>query len=76
MSEDLRAAMAEELEVEPKELTSERKLTEFENWDSVTALTFTVLLSEEAGVPIMPDEMKNLETIGDIEKLLDAKKAS
>jgi acyl carrier protein len=74
MSEELRTAIAEVLEVEPEELTSDRNLTDFENWDSVTALTLTVLLSDDAGVPILPEEMKGLETIGDIEKLLEAKK--
>lgn len=74
MSEELRTAIAEILEVEPEELASGRNLADFENWDSVTALTVTVLLSDEAGVPILPEEMKGLDTIGDIEKLLAAKK--
>lgn len=75
MNENLRAAIAEELEVEPSELTHDKILEEIEAWDSVTILTLLVLLSDEAGVDISPPEMVNLETYGDIEELILQKKS-
>jgi acyl carrier protein len=76
MNENLREAIAEELEVEPSELTNEKLLEEIEEWDSVTALTVVVLLSDEVGVPITPAEMAGLRTYGDIEALVMQKKSS
>lgn len=76
MNEVLKEAIADELNVDPSELTNDKLLEEIEDWDSVTALVLVVLLSDEAGVPITPAEMGCLRTYGDIETLVMEKKAS
>jgi acyl carrier protein len=73
MNEELKNTIAEELEVKPEELTSEMALDDIDNWDSVTALTIMVILSDELGSPVSPNEMRNLKTFGDIEKLVLSK---
>lgn len=73
MNEKLKLTIAEELEVEPEELTSEIALDDIDNWDSVTALTIMVILSDELGSPVSPNEMRHLKTFGDIEKLVLSK---
>lgn len=73
MNEELKNAIAEELEVDPEELTADKLLDDLDNWDSVTALTIMVLLGDELGVPVTPGEMKALKTFGDIEVLVEAK---
>lgn len=74
MSETVREAIANELEIDPSELTSDKLLDEIEAWDSVIALTLTVILSDELGMPVTSAEIKDLKTYGDIEKLLEVKK--
>jgi len=70
MNENLRELIAEELEVEPSELTNEVNLDDIEAWDSVTILTVLVILSDETGLEITPVEMGDLKTYGDIEALI------
>jgi acyl carrier protein len=73
MNEELKNTIAEELEVEPETLTLEMALDDIDAWDSVTALTIMVVLSDELGYPVSPNEMRNLKTFGDIEKLVLSK---
>ncbi|MHB1126552.1 MAG: acyl carrier protein [Bacillota bacterium] len=70
MKPELKAAIAEVLEVEPSDLDINTVLNEIDTWDSVIALTIMIMLGEEIGIPILPNEMKNLETFGDIEELV------
>lgn len=71
LSEDIKNAVAEILEIDPDELTSELLLETIEAWDSVAALTIMVLLGDELGTPVMPGEIKKIKTFGDIEKLVE-----
>jgi len=73
MNEDLKNTLAEELDIAPETLTSETVLDDIENWDSVTALTVMVILSDALGSPVSPNEMRNLKTFGDIETLVSSK---
>ena len=74
MNENLRDAIATELEIDASELSRDKLLSDIETWDSVMALTLTVIISDEVGVPVTPGEIKNLATYGDIEDLALAKK--
>jgi|TARA_B100001971_G_C18162201_1_gene522052 acyl carrier protein len=73
MNDALKNALAEEMEVDPMELTSEKVLEDIEAWDSVLALTIMVILGDELGAPVTPGEMANLVTFGDIESLASSK---
>ena len=52
MDDALRAAIAAELDVEPRELVAERSLAQFERWDSLTKLSVMVILGDALGKPI------------------------
>ncbi len=73
MNEDLKIAIAEALEVAPGELTSDKELNDIESWDSVMALMIMVILGDELGISVTPNEMKNVKRFGDIEQLVAAK---
>ncbi len=73
MDENLRAAIARELKVDPSELRADRSLSSFEFWDSVTALTLMVIFSDLLGATVEPLELVSLRTVGDIEALAAAK---
>jgi acyl carrier protein len=74
MDPSLKQTIADELGEAPDALTSETVLDDLQNWDSVTALTIMVVLSEAVGSPVTPDEIVALKTFGDIETLVAAKK--
>ena len=74
MDKEWKNAIAEELEIDPAELTDEMTLVDIENWDSVKALTVMVILGDETGTPMTPNEMENLKTFGDIEHFVTAKR--
>jgi len=74
MNGALRNAIAEELDVDPEELTSDKVLEDFETWDSVVVLTIMIILSDDLGLSVTPEEVKNLKTFGDIEKLVVSKR--
>ena len=76
MNENLKDTIADELGIESSELTNEKLLDEIESWDSVTLLTLSVIISDEAGTPITPIEMRELRTYGDVEALVEKKKAA
>ena len=74
MTDELKEAIAEQLEIAADKLTCEKVLTDIEAWDSVAALTIMIMVGDEMGVPVMPNEIKSLVTYGDIEKLVAKKK--
>ena len=74
MNEELKNAIAEELQVDPSILTTDKNLADLDGWDSVSALTIMVILGDEIGVPVLPNDMRMLVTFGDVEKLISSKK--
>lgn len=76
MNEELKNAIAEELQVDPSILTTDKNLADLDGWDSVSALTIMVILGDEIGVPVLPNDMRMLVTFGDVEKLISSKKGN
>lgn len=74
MLDTIKNAIANELGIDASELTTDKLLDDIETWDSVIALTVTVILSDEIGSPVTPGEIKNLKKYGDIENLVMEKK--
>lgn len=72
----LKQAIAGELQVDPETLTSDTLMSSISTWDSLTALTIMVLLSDAAGTPVTPDEITKIITFGDIEKIVAARTKS
>jgi acyl carrier protein len=75
MTEELKQAIAAELNVDPDELTSDKRLQDLEYWDSVMVLSLMVIIGEGVGKEVAPDEMLNLQTFGDIEALVASKQS-
>lgn len=73
MDESVKKAIAVELDVDPVALTSQTALESTPKWDSVTALTLMVIISDAVRMPIDPSEIAQLKTFGDIETLMSSK---
>jgi acyl carrier protein len=75
LNDELKRTIADELNVDPAELTSDKRLQDLESWDSVMVLVMMVILGNAAGKEILPDEMAELRTFGDIEALVARKQS-
>jgi acyl carrier protein len=75
MTDELKQAMAAELNVDPSELTSDTRLQDLEYWDSVMILSMMVIIGDSLGKEILPEDMMDLSTFGDIEALVASKQA-
>lgn len=75
MNDQLKREIADELNVDPAELTAGKRLQDLEYWDSVMILTMMVIIGESVGKEILPEEMIELQTFGDIEKLVASKRS-
>jgi acyl carrier protein len=75
VNEELKQAIASELNVDPAELTSDKRLQDLEYWDSVMVLSMMVIIGESVGKDILPEEMIDLRTFGDIEALVASKQS-
>jgi len=74
MDDDLREAIADELQEDPASLTSDRSLDSIPAWDSATSLAILVLMSEVLEVRLDPSSMVRVKTFGDLEALADSVK--
>jgi acyl carrier protein len=75
MNEQLKQAIADELNVDPDELTSDKKLPDIEDFDSVSLLMLMMIIGKAIGKDVSPDEMTDLQTFGDIEALVARKQS-
>ena len=75
MNDELKQAIADELNVDPAELTSDKSLSDLEDFDSVSILMLMVIIGRAVGKEISPDEMADLHTFGDIEALVASKQS-
>ena len=54
------------LELEVGEFTPETNLDNLEEWDSLAAISYVVMMDEEFGIVANPTDIKNFKTIQDI----------
>lgn len=54
------------LELEESDFTPETKLDDLEEWDSLAAISYVVMMDEEFGVVANPNDIKKFKTIQDI----------
>ncbi len=73
MNDELKRQIADELNVDPDELTSDKKLPDLEDFDSVSLLMLMMIIGKAVGQEISPEEMSKITTFGDIEALVAAK---
>lgn len=69
--EEVNAAIIEALEIEIEEFVADKKLEEYENYDSLALLTLMTLL-EDGGIVISADDLDTIECASDIYKLAGA----
>jgi acyl carrier protein len=67
--DELRALVAEILEIDPQSLRSEVELASLDNYDSVMLLSLMIRLDEGAGIKMTPGDVPSMRTYGDIEGL-------
>lgn len=65
--------MKETLDIEDRELSLEDKFRELPGWTSLAYLMTISMIDDEYGIIISADEFKQLNTIGDIAKAIEAK---
>ena len=63
--------LADMLEVETDEISEETDLEDLEEWDSLNALSFIVLVDENFGKTLTADLINSSKTVGDLLKLMD-----
>lgn len=64
--------LADMFELEADEFTPETVLDDLEEWDSLAAISYVVMMDEEFGVVADPNNIKEFKTVQDI---LDSMKA-
>jgi len=70
---ELKAIIADVLEINTSELNAEVKLEDIESYDSVNALNLMVALSESANVQMNHMDLEGFVTYGDIEAFVISK---
>lgn len=65
------AALEEIMELDEGSLTPESRLEDLEEWDSLAALSFVILLGDEFGRQITGKEIRAFETIGDMMAVME-----
>lgn len=58
--------VAELLELEPSDFTPQTLLDDLEEWDSLAAISYVVMMDEKFGVVAKPEDIQNFKTIQDI----------
>ena len=58
--------LSELLELEISDFSHETNLDDLEEWDSLAAISYVVLMDEEFGIVANPDDIKKFKTIQDI----------
>jgi len=58
--------LADLFEVEPNEIVLEKKLDEFNEWDSMSKLSLIVLMDDECKKKLTGEQLLQFKTLGDI----------
>ena len=69
----LLAILSESLNVKDSEIKDEARFADFGEWDSMTHMFFITRLEEAYSIELTGDEIADMQTIGDVKRLLIAK---
>ena len=58
--------LADMLELEPEDLSEDKALEDIEEWDSLNALNFIVLVSDNFGKTLTADVVNGFKTVKDV----------
>ncbi len=67
---DIHALIAEITERNTRTLGSDTLLTDLDNWDSLKAVRLVIHIEKVIGRELLEDEIGGLQSIGDVEQLL------
>ena len=70
-NEEKIAILEEIMEVEEGTLTTETLLSNIEEWDSVSFLSFMAMMDEKFGKTVIGSEIKTKETVGDLMAMME-----
>jgi acyl carrier protein len=65
--------LKESFNANESELNDEARLMSFSEWDSMTHMFFITKLEETYGVELTGDEIADMQTVGDIKKVIASK---
>lgn len=65
------AALEDIMELDEGTLTPEMKLEDIEEWDSLSALSFVVLLGDEFNRQISGQEIRGFQTVADMMQVME-----
>lgn len=63
----------ESFNVTPSELKDDVRLISFGEWDSLTHMFFITKLEESYGIELTGDEIADMQTVGDVKKVITSK---
>lgn len=66
------ASLEEIMELDSDVLTPDTRLEDLEEWDSLSALSFVVLLNDEFSRQITGSDIRALVTVADMMKLMES----
>ena len=69
--EELRAIAADILEVDPSEIDEDSSPETIDSWDSVQHLNLVLAIEEQYGITLDPEEISNVETLGDLAGIIE-----
>jgi acyl carrier protein len=67
------AIIAEAVEVDPASLTAQTRISDVEDWSSISWLTLMSLVDEKFNAQLSAKEIKSFTTVGDVVAFLQAK---
>jgi acyl carrier protein len=69
----LNQVLKEAFNAKENQLSDDIKLTSYEEWDSMSHMLFITKIEETYGIELSGDEIANMQTVGDIKKVLSSK---
>ncbi|MEP6727683.1 MAG: acyl carrier protein [Bacteroidota bacterium] len=69
----LNTILKESFNANEAQLTDETRLMALEEWDSLSHMFFITKLEETYGIELTGDEIANMQTVGDIKKVITSK---
>ena len=70
--EKIRALLAEQLDVDPAEITMDRDIMSVSEPDSLHIVDMVMTLEDEFGIEVPDDAIESLRTVGDVVNFVDS----
>lgn len=67
----LKKTLVEQFELDPAQITSDARLNEDLDLDSIDAVDMVLKLQEMTGCRVSADNFKEVRTVGDVERLIE-----